>query len=54
MTDAEPAAQNNAMPTTASGSKKRRLDETGFPDLGAEGIDADVAETLRKDSNGGL
>ncbi|KAI0200997.1 RNA polymerase II-binding domain-containing protein [Astrocystis sublimbata] len=39
--------------TAANGAKKRRIDETSdFPDLGAEdGIDADVAEMLRKDSN---
>ncbi|KAI1349520.1 RNA polymerase II-binding domain-containing protein [Xylaria sp. FL0043] len=38
--------------TSANGAKKRRLDDTGdFPDLGGDGIDADVAEILRKDSN---
>ncbi|KAI3318207.1 DUF618-domain-containing protein [Xylariaceae sp. AK1471] len=39
--------------TSANGSKKRRLDDTNdFPDLGGDdGIDADVAEILRKDSN---
>ncbi|RWA06286.1 hypothetical protein EKO27_g8811 [Xylaria grammica] len=39
--------------TSANGAKKRRLDETSdFPDLGGDdGIDADVAEMLRKDSN---
>ncbi|KAF2971203.1 hypothetical protein GQX73_g2333 [Xylaria multiplex] len=39
--------------TAANGAKKRRLDETNdFPDLGGDdGIDADVAEMLRKDSN---
>ncbi|KAI0534809.1 RNA polymerase II-binding domain-containing protein [Xylaria digitata] len=39
--------------TSANGAKKRRLDETSdFPDLGVDdGIDADVAEMLRKDSN---
>ncbi|TGJ84316.1 hypothetical protein E0Z10_g4456 [Xylaria hypoxylon] len=39
--------------TSANGSKKRRLDETSdFPDLGGDdGIDADVAEMLRKDSS---
>ncbi|KAI0598137.1 RNA polymerase II-binding domain-containing protein [Biscogniauxia sp. FL1348] len=47
------AAQYKSVPTSANGSKKRRLDEGGdFPDLGADdGIDADVAEMLRKDSN---
>ncbi|KAI0433382.1 RNA polymerase II-binding domain-containing protein [Xylaria sp. FL1042] len=38
--------------TTANGAKKRRLDDTtDFPDLGGDGIDADVAEILRKDSS---
>ncbi|KAI1750077.1 RNA polymerase II-binding domain-containing protein [Xylaria castorea] len=39
--------------TAANGAKKRRLDETSdFPDLGGDdGIDADVAEMLRKDSS---
>ncbi|KAI1126798.1 RNA polymerase II-binding domain-containing protein [Nemania abortiva] len=38
--------------TTSNGAKKRRLDDTSdFPDLGGDdGIDADVAEMLRKDS----
>jgi len=36
-----------------NGSKKRRLDDdNGFPDLGGEGIDADVVDMLRKDSSG--
>lgn len=40
--------------SAANGSKKRRLDDAGddFPDLGADGIDADVAETLRRESSG--
>ncbi|KAI1423716.1 RNA polymerase II-binding domain-containing protein [Xylaria sp. FL1777] len=38
--------------TAANGSKKRRLEDTSdFPDLGGDGIDADVAEMLSKDSN---
>ncbi|KAJ2986163.1 hypothetical protein NUW58_g5158 [Xylaria curta] len=38
--------------TTSNGAKKRRLDDAEeFPDLGGDGIDADVAEMLRKDSN---
>ncbi|KAI1746372.1 RNA polymerase II-binding domain-containing protein [Xylaria scruposa] len=39
--------------TAANGAKKRRLEETSdFPDLGGDdGIDADVAEILRKDSS---
>ncbi|KAI0798874.1 RNA polymerase II-binding domain-containing protein [Xylaria sp. FL0064] len=38
--------------TSANGAKKRRLDDTSdFPDLGGDGIDADVAEILRKDGN---
>lgn len=39
--------------TSANGAKKRRLEDTSdFPDLGGDdGIDADVAEMLRKDSN---
>ncbi|KXJ92779.1 RNA polymerase II-binding domain-domain-containing protein [Microdochium bolleyi] len=37
-----------------NGTKKRRLDDdNGFPDLGGEGIDADVADILRRDSSGG-
>ncbi|KAI0016718.1 RNA polymerase II-binding domain-containing protein [Xylariomycetidae sp. FL0641] len=47
------AAHYKSVPTSASGSKKRRLDDgSDFPDLGGDdGIDADVAEMLRKDSN---
>jgi regulator of Ty1 transposition protein 103 len=39
--------------SSANGAKKRRLDDTdGFPDLGGDaGIDADVAEMLRKESS---
>ncbi|KAI1313089.1 RNA polymerase II-binding domain-containing protein [Xylaria venustula] len=37
--------------TSANGAKKRRLDDSSdFPDLGGDGIDADVAEILRQDS----
>ncbi|KAI1172307.1 RNA polymerase II-binding domain-containing protein [Nemania sp. FL0916] len=38
--------------TSSNGAKKRRLDDTNeFPDLGRDdGIDADVAEMLRRDS----
>jgi regulator of Ty1 transposition protein 103 len=44
------ASQYQAVPT--NGSKKRKLDTDDFPDLGGDdGIDADVAEMLRKDSN---
>lgn len=46
---------SGSVPTSAAnGSKKRRLDdEDDFPDIGVDGIDADVAETLRRDSSGG-
>jgi regulator of Ty1 transposition protein 103 len=49
------ASHYSSMPTTMNGSKKRRLDSGDeFPDLGGDdGIDADVAEILRKDSTGG-
>ncbi|KAI1336143.1 RNA polymerase II-binding domain-containing protein [Xylariaceae sp. FL0016] len=49
------AAHQNFVPTAANGSKKRRLEDSNdFPDLGGDdGIDADVAEMLRKDSTGG-
>lgn len=41
--------------SAANGSKKRRLDDNDdFPDIGVDGIDADVAETLRRDSSGGI
>ncbi len=47
------AAQYKSVSMSANGSKKRRLDDgDDFPDLGADGIDADVAETLRRDSSG--
>ncbi|KAI0491247.1 RNA polymerase II-binding domain-containing protein [Xylaria cf. heliscus] len=51
-----PAAVDSAyksVATAANGAKKRRLDDTSdFPDLGGDiGIDADVAEILRKDSS---
>lgn len=37
---------------SANGAKKRRLEDTSdFPDLGGDGIDADVTEMLRQDSN---
>ncbi|KAM0327725.1 hypothetical protein ACHAQA_006020 [Verticillium albo-atrum] len=48
------ASQYQSLPVSTNGSNKRRRVETDeFPDLGADdGIDADVAEMLRKDSNG--
>lgn len=48
------ASQYQSMPVSANGSnKRRRLDGDDFPDLGGDdGIDAEVAEMLRKDSNG--
>lgn len=47
-------AQYKSVPAGTNGSKKRRLDDgEDFPDMGGEGIDADVAESLRRDSNGG-
>jgi regulator of Ty1 transposition protein 103 len=50
------AAQYKSVPIATNGSKKRRLDSADdFPDLGGDdGIDADVAEMLRKDSSGGV
>lgn len=52
--DAHPglAAAYKAVLTTTNGSKKRKLDDgNDFPDLGEDdGIDSDVAETLRRDS----
>ncbi len=47
-------AQYKSVSTTVNGSKKRKLDEgNDFPDLGEDdGIDADVAEMLRRDSSG--
>lgn len=44
------AAQYKSVPApAANGSKKRRLDDgDDFPDLGADGIDPDVAEALRE------
>ncbi|KAJ1329152.1 regulator of Ty1 transposition protein 103 [Microdochium nivale] len=37
----------------SNGTKKRRLDDdNGFPDLGDEGINADVADILTRDSSG--
>ncbi|EQB57571.1 hypothetical protein CGLO_02281 [Colletotrichum gloeosporioides Cg-14] len=47
------ASQYQSIPVSANGSnKRRRLDGDDFPDLGGDdGIDADVAEMLRKDSN---
>lgn len=49
------ASHYGSVPTNINGSKKRRLDSGDeFPDLGGDdGIDADVAEMLRKDSTGG-
>lgn len=50
------AAQYKSVPSGTNGSsKKRRLDDgDDFPDLGGDdGIDADVAEMLRKDSTSG-
>ncbi|KAK1760937.1 RNA polymerase II-binding domain-containing protein [Echria macrotheca] len=45
------ASQYQAVPTNGS-NKKRKLDTDDFPDLGGDdGIDADVAEMLRKDSS---
>ncbi|KAH9909827.1 hypothetical protein F4778DRAFT_767823 [Xylariomycetidae sp. FL2044] len=50
---ADPEISEN--PRGTNGSKKRRLDdENDIPDLGGDGIDADVAEMLRKDSNTSL
>ncbi|KAI5867133.1 DUF618-domain-containing protein [Durotheca rogersii] len=48
------AAHYKSVATSANGSKKRKLDDANdFPDLGEDdGIDADVAEMLRTDSNG--
>ncbi|TDZ21449.1 UPF0400 protein [Colletotrichum orbiculare MAFF 240422] len=48
------ASQYQSIPVSANGpNKRRRLDDDEFPDLGGDdGIDADVAEMLRKDSNG--
>ncbi|CAJ2507961.1 Uu.00g091470.m01.CDS01 [Anthostomella pinea] len=48
------ASQYKSVPTSANGSKKRRLDDgNDFPDLGGDnGIDADVEEMLRKDDGG--
>lgn len=50
------AAQYKSVPTATNGSKKRRLDSSDdFPDLeGDDGIDADVAEMLRRDSVSGV
>lgn len=50
----ELAAQYTSVPSAANGAKKRRLDSgDDFPDLGEDdGIDADVSEMLRRDSNG--
>lgn len=48
------ASQYQAVPLAVNGSNKRRRVDSGeeFPDLGGDdGIDADVAEMLRKDSN---
>lgn len=50
----ELAAQYKSVPSGANGAKKRRLDSgDDFPDLGEDdGIDADVSEMLRRESNG--
>ncbi|KAI2602435.1 DUF618-domain-containing protein [Hypoxylon sp. NC1633] len=47
-------APYRSMPTAVNGSKKRKLDDDNdFPDFGEDdGIDADVAEMLRRDSGG--
>jgi regulator of Ty1 transposition protein 103 len=47
-----PEVAYKSVTTSANGSKKRRLDNgSDFPDLGGDfGIDAEVAEILRKDS----
>ncbi|KAK8135893.1 hypothetical protein PG984_003833 [Apiospora sp. TS-2023a] len=47
------ASQFKSVPTGPDGSKKRRLDTSDdFPDLGEDdGLDADVSEMLRKESN---
>lgn len=48
------ASQYQAVPVAVNGSNKRRRLDSGedFPDLGRDdGIDEDVAEILRKDSN---
>lgn len=49
------ASQYQSVPVAVNGSNKRRRVDSGddFPDLGGDdGIDADVAEMLRKDSHG--
>ncbi|KAI0157305.1 RNA polymerase II-binding domain-containing protein [Xylariaceae sp. FL1272] len=44
---------HKSVATGSNGSKKRRLEDDEFPGLGGDdGIDSDVAEMLRKDSNG--
>jgi regulator of Ty1 transposition protein 103 len=50
----ELAAHYKSVPSAANGAKKRRLDSgDDFPDLGEDdGIDADVSEMLRRESNG--
>lgn len=54
-TQALPAtdAAYQSVATSSNGAKRRRLDSTDeFPNLGAnDGIDADVADMIRKDSN---
>lgn len=45
-----------ARPASASSVKKRKLNDNDFPDLGGDamdGLDADVAEMLWKDTNNG-
>jgi regulator of Ty1 transposition protein 103 len=45
-----------ARPASAASVKKRKLNDNDFPDLGGDamdGLDADVAEMLWKDSNNG-
>jgi len=46
------ASHYQAIPVTANGGVKRRRVDSGddFPDLGNDGIDADVEESIRKDS----
>ncbi|KAJ3566650.1 hypothetical protein NPX13_g7058 [Xylaria arbuscula] len=43
---------SKSVEVSANGAKKRRLEDTSdFSDLGGDGIDADVTEMLRQDSN---
>jgi regulator of Ty1 transposition protein 103 len=49
------ASQYQSLPVSTNGSnKRRRVNSDEFPDLGADdGIDADVAEMLRRDGDAG-